>query len=263
MSGDVLYTVDAQPVVALYGELPAWRTLSTASTEGKDIQQLEQALVALGYDPSGTVAVDDDFDADTEAMVRRWQAGLGVTVTGRVSLGSVVFIRRASTVAAVASAVGDPVEDADEMLTLAGETQQVVIDVPTGDEEYYVPGLTVRLGTGGTGTIALLRSVTRNSSAVVQAVITPDAQIEGAENGETVVVTVELLIASDVFVVPAQSIVSRLDGSYSLQVVAGDGAMEWVTVAVVGVAGNKVGVRPEGDGTPLLAAGASVLTPSA
>lgn len=257
-NGDVLYTIDSQPTVALLGALPAWRTLSTASTAGADIQQLEAALVSLGYDADQTVTVDTRFDTDTEAMVKRWQTGLGVSVTGKVALGSVVFIPKASTVASLSKKVGDSVGDADSMISLAGASQRIIIDVPSGDEQYFVPGLSVRLEGGVDGTVTLLQSVSRNSTAVVQAVIVPDSPIENASNGATITVNADLQIADDVFVVPAQALVSRLDGTYSIQVQAGDGSVTWQDVTLVGVAGPDAGVSSEG-----LADGAIVLTPSA
>ena len=89
--GDVIYEVDGEPVVLLSGETAAYRTLSRLSDDGPDIQQLEEALVALGYDPDGDVAIDEEFDADTEAMVERWQEDIGASETGVVQLGAVVL----------------------------------------------------------------------------------------------------------------------------------------------------------------------------
>lgn len=257
-NGDVLYTIDSQPVLALIGAIPEWRTVSVSSANGSDIKQLEQALVDLGYDPDGAVTVDEKFDSTTEAMVKRWQTGLGITASGIVTLGSVVFIPKASAVAAVARAVGDSVGDADVMLTLAGASQRVVIDVPAGDEQYFVPGLSVRLSAGGTGTVELLQSVSRNSTAVVQAVIVPDAPIASVDNGTTVTVNADLQVATDVFVVPAQALVSRLDGSYAVQVRAADRSVSWLPVTLVGVAGLAAGVIGTG-----LVDGLTVLAPSA
>ena len=79
--GDVLYTIDSSPVVALYGNVPEWRSLSSSSTAGADISQLQQSLIALGYDPGKTVTVNATFDSATVAMVERWQTGLGLPVT--------------------------------------------------------------------------------------------------------------------------------------------------------------------------------------
>ena len=69
--GQVLYTVDSQPVIALSGVLPAWRTLSTSSDDGPDIQQLENSLVSLGYDPDGDVVVDNEFDSTAYRLAHR------------------------------------------------------------------------------------------------------------------------------------------------------------------------------------------------
>lgn len=256
-NGDVLYTIDSQPVIALIGAVPEWRTLSTSSSDGTDIAQLEQALVDLGYDADGAVAVDEHFDSNTEAMVKRWQQGLGVTATGKVALGSIVFIPRPSTVATVARTVGDEVGDADEMLTLAGKSQRVVIDVPAGDEQYWAPGLAVSIGSAP-GTVIVLQSIDRNSTAIVQAIVVPDALIDGAENGATLTVSAELVIARDVFLIPSQALVSRVDGTYAVQVVGQNDVVSWTPVTLEGVAGLRAGVL--GDG---LEDGVTVLAPSA
>ena len=92
--GDVLYRADGEPVVVLYGDTLAYRTLRDASTNltGADVMQLETALVALGYDPDGSVTVDDEFTFNTEQMVEAWQEDIGATDDGVINLGEVVFI---------------------------------------------------------------------------------------------------------------------------------------------------------------------------
>ena len=59
---------------------------------GPDVLQLETALVAMGFDPDGDVIVDQEFTAETEAMVERWQADLGVEVDGIVEARDIVFL---------------------------------------------------------------------------------------------------------------------------------------------------------------------------
>lgn len=260
--GDVLYTVDSEPVVALSGALPAWRTLTADSDAGPDIQQLESSLVSLGYDPDGTVVVDNVFDDDTEAMVERWQEGLAVEDTGEVALGSVVFLPTTTTVSNVSASVGDLVSDGDTIVTLAAPAQDVVIDVPDGTEAFIVPGLEVGLGSG-TGTVSLLRSTERDGAVVVQAVITPTAAIEGAINGSAVKVTVQFDAVDDVLIVPADALLSKIDGSYAVQIKAADGTVSWVTVDKIAVSANKVGIRAaESEGPTTLAEGSLVLVPA-
>ena len=56
--------------------------------------------------------------------------------------------------------------------------------------------------------------------------------------------------------VPTEALVSRLDGSYAVQVVADDGTSTFVDVELLGVSGSAAGVRGEG-----LTAGSEVLQP--
>ena len=57
-NGSVVARIDEEPVVVLEGDIPMYRTLRDG-VEGADVEQLEAALVALGYDPDGDVAVDE------------------------------------------------------------------------------------------------------------------------------------------------------------------------------------------------------------
>ncbi|HEX2783021.1 MAG TPA: peptidoglycan-binding domain-containing protein, partial [Ilumatobacteraceae bacterium] len=204
-SGDVLYTVDGEPVVALDGNLPAWRSLSTSSADGVDIAQLEAALVALGYDPNSNVAVDNHFDTATRTMVKAWQQGLGIDQTGKVTLGSIVFLPSTTSVTAVERRVGDSVGEGDAVLQLASPTQDVVIDVPAGDEALVVPGLSVTIG-DVQGTVTQLRSAEADGAVVVEAVITPATAIDGATNGSAVKVTLTLENATGVLLVPTEAL---------------------------------------------------------
>ena len=86
--GGTLYRVDEDPVVLMYGSVPAWRALSAGVSDGPDVLELERNLAALGYDP-GTV--DDHFSSSTTSAVKDWQDDLGLSETGVVDLGRVVF----------------------------------------------------------------------------------------------------------------------------------------------------------------------------
>ncbi|MEM9135146.1 MAG: peptidoglycan-binding protein [Actinomycetota bacterium] len=65
--GDVLVEVGGRPVIALQGDLPAFRDL-VPGLRGPEIRQFEEALVRLGYDPG---VVDDEYSAKTAAAVDR------------------------------------------------------------------------------------------------------------------------------------------------------------------------------------------------
>ncbi len=258
--GDVLYTVDGTPVVAMSGALPAWRTFASGIADGTDVQQLEQSLVSMGYDPDGTISVDDHLDTATVKAIKRWQEGLGVEQNGEVELGSVVFLRNAgATVTGTSAAVGDEVGDGDTILSLSGTTQQIVITVPDEDQSVVAPGLSVTAG-GQDATVTLLRSAEQDGAVTVQAVITPNSPITDVAAGDAIKVQLSVTDATGVLIVPAESIVSRLDGGYALQVSddgTASGAWHFVTIEVLGISGSKVAVR--GDG---IASGTVILQPA-
>ena len=63
--GTVVANIDGAPVVAMLGDVPAYRDLSTSASDGIDIRQLEANLVLLGFDPDGEVIIDEEYDAAT------------------------------------------------------------------------------------------------------------------------------------------------------------------------------------------------------
>lgn len=86
-SGDVLYTAGLRPVVIASGSVPAFRDL-TVDVTGADVLQLESLLASKGFT---TETPDNRFTATTAAAVRRWQKSLGVTPTGVVGVGDIIF----------------------------------------------------------------------------------------------------------------------------------------------------------------------------
>lgn len=129
--GDVLYEVNGEPVVALYGAAPAYRQLADFSTNltGDDVAQLEEALDALGYVSTGEMTVDDEFTGATASVVEEWQSDIGAADDGRVDLGEVVFILRPTEVATSMLSIGDTVGNGQEILTLSGSEAMVGVDV--------------------------------------------------------------------------------------------------------------------------------------
>jgi peptidoglycan hydrolase-like protein with peptidoglycan-binding domain len=104
--GEPLFKLDGRPVVALYGTVPLYRTLSVGA-EGADVQQLQDNLAELGYTGFNLEGV---YDPATAEAVRTWQAGLGLPATGTVEPGQVVFTPGAVRVAEHIARVGDTVD---------------------------------------------------------------------------------------------------------------------------------------------------------
>ena len=118
-NGSVIARIDEAPVVVLQGDIPMYRSLSN-DVEGPDVQQLERALVDLGYDPDQTVTVDEEFTGATESMVERWQEDLGIDETGRIAVGEVIFAPLPGQVLSHQSAVGASVGPTSPILIVSG-----------------------------------------------------------------------------------------------------------------------------------------------
>ncbi|MFF2411362.1 peptidoglycan-binding protein [Streptomyces sp. NPDC058092] len=112
---------------------------------GMDVKQFETNLSALGY--SG-FTVDESYSSLTAAAVKRWQKDLGLSQTGRVGAGDVVYapgpVRIASTGVQVgADAVGNP-------LSYTSTSRMVDVDAPASDTAWARRGseVTVELPDG-------------------------------------------------------------------------------------------------------------------
>lgn len=108
--GDVIASIDEEPVVVVFGDRPLWRPLRSG-VEGVDVKLIETNLVALGYDPDVTITIDEEFTANTGEMIERWQEDLGREVTGTVEPNDVVVVSGPSVItspANVGSAASGP-----------------------------------------------------------------------------------------------------------------------------------------------------------
>lgn len=115
-SGDVLYEVNVEPVVVVEGDIPVYRPFNSRMSDGEDVEQLEVALVALGYDPGSDIDIDQDFTSATQDAIERLQEAIGATETGRLDLGSVIFSPAAAFVAEKLVERGDQVQPGEPIV---------------------------------------------------------------------------------------------------------------------------------------------------
>jgi peptidoglycan hydrolase-like protein with peptidoglycan-binding domain len=107
--GGTLYRLDNLPVALMYGSVPAYRRLKSGVSDGPDVGELNRNLIDLGYDPNRAITTEDHFGEATAAAVRRWQKAEGLSQTGEVELGRIIFAPGARRITAVHVALGqDP-----------------------------------------------------------------------------------------------------------------------------------------------------------
>ncbi|MDY0913033.1 peptidoglycan-binding domain-containing protein [Rathayibacter festucae] len=91
--GEELYTEDLRPVVLVRGAIPAFRDIDGTS-EGEDVEQLQELLGDLGYYRG---AADGAPGPRTAAAIKEWQKAAGFPVDGVVRRGDLVFVPEVPT----------------------------------------------------------------------------------------------------------------------------------------------------------------------
>jgi peptidoglycan hydrolase-like protein with peptidoglycan-binding domain len=222
-AGDVLFDVEAQPVVAVAGQFPYWRTLDRG-VRGADVTQLEQLLQAEGLSPG---PVDDRFDWRTRAAVKGWQERHGLPVDGVFRADRVVVAPWPVRINRVGVAVGRSVGPEQELFAIA--TRQLVgaFRVSAADRS--------RLARGQAVTVTPARGGDAVQGKITEVAAAPDApDTEGGSPSYAVVVDLgrdpslpdgaalrgDVVVASaeDVVTVPVAAVRSAADGSPAVQV---------------------------------------------
>jgi peptidoglycan hydrolase-like protein with peptidoglycan-binding domain len=224
--GRALYRVDDQPVVLLYGSLPAYRAL-TSGVEGRDVKQFEQNLAALGY--TG-FTVDETYSSATVTAVKKWQEDLGLTQTGSVSPGAVVYAPGAVRIAEYKGQLGSPATGA--VLTYTGTGRQVSIDLELSKRSLAAKGASVTValpdGTSVAGTVASIGTVAETTgegdsqtTTVPVTVSIADQSKLGSLDEVQVEVTFVASQHKDILTVPIAALLALAEGGYGVQVVEG------------------------------------------
>lgn len=158
VDGGVAAVVSGRPVIMLEGSIPAYRDLQRGSV-GRDVRQLEEALVRLGHLDG---EADEMFDRSTELAVETLYEATGfdppppdlgaTTLTGRhaprssVLATEVLYVTALPVeVAAVDAAVGDVVEDGAVLLRATAVQPEVTARAHGTAADLVTPGLAARV----------------------------------------------------------------------------------------------------------------------
>jgi peptidoglycan hydrolase-like protein with peptidoglycan-binding domain len=130
--GQPLFELNRSPVPLLYGSRPAFRDFALGMSDGLDVGELKQNLVALGFNAGGAVKLDDRFDLATLAAVEQLQRVLGLQPTGALQLGSVAFLPGAVRVSASTAILGTAVQAGASILTATATQPAVLVPLDPG-----------------------------------------------------------------------------------------------------------------------------------
>jgi len=241
-AGGVLYRVDDTPVTLMAGPVPAWRPFGMGMTDGPDVRQLQAGLIAGHYAGGLFTTPTGHYDLATADAVERWQAARGLTVTGWIPLGQVVFLPTAILVGAMNVAAGE-----------AAAPGQRPYQVTTGQRTVTVPlNPTLPPATVGESVSIALPSqatvpgkITAVSSGSGQLTVTPSG---ATGTGVNVQVQVSLAVQSarGVLAVPVSALLALAGGGYGLEVVTPSGAHRVVGVTAGLFASGQVQVSGPG-----------------
>jgi Putative peptidoglycan binding domain len=234
--GQVLYQVAGRPVPLFYGSIPLYRQLTT-SVNGADVTELEQNLIALGFGHG--LAADGWFTSADAAAVRRWQAGLGVTQTGVVNLGDLLFQPGALRVTTIHATLGAPLPGGS-VLEATGTARTVDVQLDTtlqlsvraGDSvTVTVPGVAqpVQGSITDVGRVATIPQASQNGGggsggqparAVIDVTITISnpAQVSAGLDQAPVQVAIADTSHHNVLAVPVEALVATSAGHYAVYV---------------------------------------------
>lgn len=246
--GDVVGHVGNVPSYLLTGVLPAWRDFGRHMDDGPDVRQLEENLRDLGHLAQEP---DDRFRWATEQAVMAWQEANGLPRTGRLPLGSVVFLPGDVRVGEVGAGVGAPVQEGEVLYEATGTTQVVEAVVRLADQQLAVLDgpVTVRLpgGASTTGRITSVGTPTEADGAngqkvtVVPVVVSLDDPAHAA-GFQQASVSVDLPSErrEDVLSVPVGALLALSPQQFGVELVAADGSTSRVPVTTGLFAGGRV-----------------------
>ncbi len=225
--GKPLYKVDSDPVILMYGTLPAYRALSSGD-KGTDVKQLEKNLWALGY---RGFTVDSTYTSATADAVEEWQDDLGLDETGTVDLGRVVFQPGAIRVDSRTVETGAAAQPGAEMMQTSGIGRVATVQLDVDDQRLAKKGAKVDVtlpdGTDVKARISDVETTVEQSDdpngedeTKINVTITFAKAPAGLDEAAVTV----LFVASqrdNVLTVPVNALLALSEGGYGLQVVDG------------------------------------------
>jgi hypothetical protein len=249
--GDVLYRVDAHPVLLLCGTVPAYRDLRQGAVGG-DVRQLNRTLHVRGAGRA--------FTAKTESALEALQRRKGAHASGTLSLGDAVFLPGPVRVAKVTGQLGGSAAPGAPVLNATSGRLHVQVNLDPSEQgkvrrgdraQITLPGnRTVTGKVDGFGRVAQAPAGRGGSAA--DATISTHISLDHprkARGLDKAPVGVDITTAgvASALSVPVTALVGRSGGGFAVEVARGGGRRDLVpvTLGLFDTAGGRVQV--EGD----------------
>jgi hypothetical protein len=230
------------------------------------VSQLNHDLVALGDAASAQLSSAgwDDYSSATQAGVQKLQSALGISsLSGSLSLGSLVFEPAALRVATVAGSLGGPASG--PVLTATSDQHVVTIALDAAQQGEVKAGdavtITLPDGSSTPGAVSSVGAVASGSggNATIPVTVTlTDPSAAGSLDQAPVTVYITTGTVSGALVVPVGALLAQSSGGYAVEV-AGAGNTRRLVPVTVGIFDDTAGlVQVTGALTP----GERVVVPS-
>ncbi|MGV4301605.1 efflux RND transporter periplasmic adaptor subunit [Trueperella pyogenes] len=247
-TGSEVMRVDDTPVVAMKGDLPAWRAFGPGMSDGRDVMQLEENLHRLGYF-SGKP--DMHFDRQTAVAVAKWKKDRGLDSSGSIELGRIVFVPSDLVVTTNKVTPGEPA--GEQMIECTGTEKQVVAEIHPNSQKLLPKGaeVTVTLpdGKNTKGVVERVDQAVEKEDKKGEKVVRIPVKISlkdpaAAEQylDATVGIQTSREIKQDVLSVPVRALLAEPGNKYAVEVVRGD-KVDRVPVELGDFADSRVEIR--------------------
>ncbi|GAA2379508.1 peptidoglycan-binding protein [Nonomuraea africana] len=267
VQGRTLYRVDGKPVVLLYGAVPIYRDLSWGM-EGADVRQLNAALVALGHAAKDEIDPDSTyFGRQTYYAVKELQEAAGLSETGTLTLGHVVFVPAKKIRVTKVIAVHGGMTTAGSVVVRTSSTRrEVSVMLNAGQQSQVAVGdrVTISLPTGKStpGVVSSVGKVATkaDNSTTIDVRIRPlRPKATGRLDQAPVQVSIVSDTVKDVLAVPVNALLALAGGGYAVEVVEPGGEHRLIPIKT-GLFDDSAGkVEVSGNG---LAAGQNIVVPA-
>ena len=228
--GQVLYRVSNGPVVLLYGDTPAYRSLFEADT-GPDVRQLNHNLVALGYATRSELDPNSDyFSASTAHALERLQNKLGEDETGALIEGQAVFLPGRIRIAAVRAILGRNAVRGVPIALATSTSREVIVDLTASQQTEVRVGdrtqITLPSGQTTPGVVSAIGTVANSGSS--GPTLPVDIKLEHPKAAGTLdqaPVQIEITTATirHALIVPIDALMARSGGEYAVETVGAQG----------------------------------------